>query len=154
MEKDPKAIKNPHNLKQLFYHCSMSELSALSPWQAGSSSSQVNTYFIYLALLHLTLHPVCWVHPLHRAPRSKAWAEGGGAAFHKPKNRKFDDIVQWADVSREWYKRVNNFLAAADKWAGTTGILWCLVCFAWKLLFQWNRERSLAEASWSCSLEI
>lgn len=27
------------------------------------------------------------------------------------------------------------------------------MCFAWKLPFQWNRERSLAHASWSCSLE-
>lgn len=154
MEKDPKAIKNPHSLKQVLYHCSMFELSASSPGkQAALVHKWTPTLFTQLCCISPCILSAGCIR-LHGAPRSKAWAWGGGAAFHKPKNRKFDDIVQWADVSREWYKRVNNFLAAADKWAGTTGILWCLVCFAWKLLFQWNRERSWADASWSCSLEI
>lgn len=89
--------KNSHNLKQVFYHCSMFELSASSPGQVGSSSSQLNTYFIYFALLHLTLHPVCWVHPAPRISTQQSLSTRWGSCFPQAKKQ---EIWWHCSVSR------------------------------------------------------
>lgn len=75
----------------------MFELSASSPEQIGSSSSQLNTYFIYLALLHLTLHPVCWVHPAPRISTQQSLSIRWGSCFPQAKKQ---EIWWHCSVSR------------------------------------------------------
>lgn len=80
-----------------FYHYSSFKLSALSSWQAGSSCSQLNTYFIYLAMLHLTLHPVCWVHPAPQISMQQSFSIRWGSYFPQAKKQ---EIWWHCSVSR------------------------------------------------------